>query len=84
MTIEQLSLAEKRERIMAIAVPFRTILNLSGHNMLYLGAFEGSPVAFHTIWELRTESANESNSGRYLIGKSVITSRVLKKGRKIQ
>ena len=49
MTIEQLSLAEKRERIMAIAAPFRTILNLSGHNMLYLGAFEGSPVAFHTI-----------------------------------
>ena len=82
MTIEQLSLAEKRERIMDIAVPFRTIPNLSGHNMLYLGAFEGSPVAFHTIWELRTESANESNSGRYLIGKSVITS--LSPGREVR
>ncbi len=42
--------------------------------MLYLGVFEGSPVAFHTIWGLKTESADESNSGRYLIGKSVITS----------
>ena len=82
VTIEQLSLAEKRERIMAIAVPFRTILNLSGHNMLYLGAFEGSPVAFHTIWGLRTGSANESNSGRYLIGKSVITS--LSPGREVR
>ena len=42
--------------------------------MLYLGVFEGSPVAFHTIWGLKTESADESNSGRHLIGKSVITS----------
>ena len=74
VTIEQLSLAEKRERILASAAPFRTLLNLSGHNMLYLGAFEGSPVAFHTIWGLRTESADESSAGRYLIGKSVITS----------
>ena len=72
MTVEQLSLAEKREHILATAVPFRTILNLDGHNMLYLGVFEGSPVAFHTIWGLKTESADES--GRYLIGKSVITS----------
>ena len=53
---------------------FRIILNLDGHNMLYLGVFEGSPVAFHTIWGLKTESADESNFGRYLIGKSVITS----------
>ena len=74
VTIEQLSLAEKRERIFARAAPFRTILNLDGHNMLYLGVFEGSPVAFHTIWGLRTESADESSAGRYLIGKSVITS----------
>ena len=81
VTLEKLSLAEKRERILATAVPFRTILNLSGHNMLYLGTFEGSPVAFHTIWGLRTESADESQSGRYLIGKSVITS--LSPGREI-
>ena len=74
VAIEQLSLAEKRERISATTVPFRTILNLDGHNMLYLGVFEGSPVAFHTIWGLRTESADESCAGRYLIGKSVITS----------
>ena len=74
VTLEQLSPAEKRERILATAVPFRTILNLSGHNMLYLGMFEGTPVAFHTIWGLRTESADESQFGRYLIGKSVITS----------
>ena len=71
--IEQLSVAEKRERILAEAIPFRTTLNMAGHIMLYLGEFEGDPVAFHTIWGLRTESADGSSSGRYLIGRSVIT-----------
>ena len=72
-TIEQLSVDEKQERILAAAIPFRTTLNMGGHIMLYLGEFEGSPVAFHTIWGLRTEAADGSSSGRFLIGKSVIT-----------
>lgn len=72
--MEQLTAAEKEERILAEAAPFRTLLNLPGHVMLYLGAFEGAPVAFHTIWGLRTESADGSNPGRHVIGKSVITS----------
>ena len=80
-TIEQLPVAEKRERILAAAIPFRTTLNMGGHIMLYLGEFEGSPVAFHTIWGLRTESADESSSGRFVIGKSVITG--LSPGREI-
>ncbi len=70
----QLTTAQKEERILAEAVPFRTLLNLPGHVMLYLGVFEGTPVAFHTIWGLRTESADGSSPGRFVIGKSVITS----------
>ncbi len=65
---------EKEERILAGAAPFRTILNIPGHVMLYLGTFEASPVAFHTIWGLRTESADGSHPGRHVIGRSVITS----------
>ena len=72
--ISELSTEEKRERILEAAVPFRTLLNIRGHVMLYLGAFRGSPVAFHTIWGLRTASKDDSISGRFLIGKSVITS----------
>ena len=71
--IEQLPVAEKQERILAGAIPFRTTLNMGGHIMLYLGEFEGLPVAFHTIWGLRTEAADESSSGRFVIGRSVIT-----------
>lgn len=77
-----LSPDEKRKRILEAAVPFRTLLNIRGHVMLYLGAFRGSPVAFHTIWGLRTASRDESSSGRFLIGKSVITS--LSPGREIK
>ena len=72
--IEQLTPAEKQARILAGAAPFLTMLNIPGHVMLYLGTFEGTPVAFHTIWGLRTESANGSNPGRHVIGRSVITS----------
>ena len=72
--ISALSTDEKRKRLLETAVPFRTLLNLRGHVMLYLGAFRGSPVAFHTIWGLRTASRDDSTSGRFLIAKSVITS----------
>ncbi len=72
--VSELSADEKRKRILEAAVPFRTLLNIRGHVMLYLGAFRGSPVAFHTIWGLRTASQDDSISGRFLIAKSVITS----------
>ena len=72
--MEQLTAAEKEERILGEAAPFRTLLNLPGHVMLYLGPYEGAPVAFHTIWGLRTESPDGSHPGRHVIGKSVITS----------
>ena len=72
--LSDLSTEDKRKRILETAVPFRTLLNIRGHVMLYLGAFRGSPVAFHTIWGLRTASKDESISGRFLIAKSVITS----------
>ena len=71
---EELSADERQERVLAQAAPFRTLLNIPGHVMLYLGTYEGVPVAFHTIWGLRTESADGSNPGRHVIGRSVITS----------
>lgn len=71
---EGLSASEKEDRVVAQAAPFRTLLNIPGHVMLYLGTYQGIPVAFHTIWGLRTESAGGSNPGRHVIGRSVITS----------
>ena len=74
MSLKRLEPAGKEARIAADAAPFRTILSMPGHVMLYLGTFEGVPAAFHTIWGLRTQSANGSNPGRHVIGRSVITS----------
>lgn len=82
MSVEGLTSAEKRDGIRAGAAPFRTILNMPGHVMLYLGTFEDEPVAFHTIWGLRTAAADGTNPGRHVIGKSVITS--LSPGRELQ
>ena len=39
-SVAELTAAEKRDRIRAGAAPFRTILNLPGHVMLYQGTFE--------------------------------------------
>ena len=72
--LEGLGPAAKEARIVAAAAPFRTILSMPGHVMLYLGTFQGTPAAFHTIWGLRTESSDGSNKGRHVIGRSVITS----------
>ena len=74
VSLGQLEPSAKEARILDSAAPFRTLLNMPGHVLLYLGAFEGVPVAFHTIWGLRTESGDGSNPGRHVIGRSVITS----------
>ena len=74
VSLQGLGPAGKEERILEAAAPFRTILSMPGHVMLYLGTFEGTPAAFHTIWGLRTGSADGSNAGRHVIGRSVITS----------
>lgn len=73
VSLAGLAADQKKKRIHNEARPFRTLLNVPGHVLLYLGTFEGEPVAFHTIWGLRTASPDESSAGRHLIGKSVIT-----------
>lgn len=62
----------KLERIVAEAVPFRTLLHLPGHIMLYLAERGGDPVVLHAIWGLRTKS-EEGAVGRKIIGRTVIT-----------
>jgi cell wall-associated NlpC family hydrolase len=73
ISLADLAMDEKKKRILETARPFRTLLNIPGHILLYLGTFEGEPIAFHTIWGLRTASPDESSVGRHVIGRSVIT-----------
>ncbi|BDY13395.1 SH3 domain-containing C40 family peptidase [Hydrogenimonas cancrithermarum] len=66
--LQTLSAKEKERIILKEAVPFRTLLYLPGHIMLYVGKQEGRAYAMHNIWGIRT-----GNGGRYIVGKAVIT-----------
>lgn len=63
----------KERRIQEQAVPFLSLLAMRGHITLYLGAPDGKPAMFHTMWGVRTKDAN-GKPGRAVIGKAAVTS----------
>jgi len=67
-----LSLEEKTKRIRQGGVPFRTLLWMPGHVMLYAGSFRGEIVIFHAFWGIRT--VENGKEGRKVIGRTVFTS----------
>lgn len=71
---------EKLERIRREAIPFETLIFKPGHIMLYLGIYDEEVAVFHDTWAVRTRLG--SQSGRHLIGKSVISS--LRLGRDLE
>ncbi len=67
---------EKREYktfIIENAIPFKTLVRVPGHIMLYIGHIGSEPLVLHNIWGLRTKSF-WGDEGRFIIGKTVITS----------
>ncbi len=64
--------AAKERAIVEGAVPFRTLLGMRGHIMLYLGTYQGRAVIFHDIWGVRTLD-RQKREGRLVIGKAAIT-----------
>lgn len=72
VSFEGMNNARKLETIRQYAVPFRTLLYLKGHILLYLGTYDGVPVALHNTWGIKTE--NDGDMGRYLVGGVVISS----------
>ena len=63
-----LSPRRKERTIIEKGVPFRTLLYLPGHIMLYIGHREGRAYALHNMWGIRTK-----NGGRILVGQTAIT-----------
>ena len=74
--LDGLERREKERRILEKGKPLRTILYMPGHVMLYIGRdpASGRPVACHAMWAIRTVRLFEKGSGRWVIGKTVITS----------
>lgn len=60
-----------------------TIFYMPGHVMLYIGQDPdtGRPVAWHAMWGIRTVRLFEKGSGRWVVGKTVVTT--LEPGREI-
>ncbi|WP_456451234.1 SH3 domain-containing protein [Hydrogenimonas sp.] len=66
--LKGLSPQEKERKIVEEGVPFRTLLYLPGHIMLYVGHQNGRAYALHNLWGIRTKEG-----GRILIGKTVVS-----------
>ncbi len=74
-SLEGMDNEQKKEFIMANAVPYLTLFYMKGHIMLYTGVLDDEITITHAVWALRDKEDN-----RHQIGKVAITSIELGKG----
>ncbi len=66
------STEEKKQYILAYAKPFRTLIYLKGHIMLYVGkASNDEPLVMHDVWGIK--SFENGKEGRKMLGGIVVT-----------
>ncbi|HFQ62387.1 MAG TPA: glycoside hydrolase [Epsilonproteobacteria bacterium] len=59
--------AYKKQFINQYAKPFRSLLYVPGHIVLYLGQYKGEPVIMHTYWGIRKKDGTKLVTGRTII-----------------
>ena len=64
--------AQKARLIMEQGVPFRTLVWLKGHIMLYVGIRDGKPLVLHDYWG-PTVKDGEGKSRKQIVGKAVVS-----------
>jgi cell wall-associated NlpC family hydrolase len=57
----------KKKKIIREADPFRSLLYVPGHIVLYLGEYKGEPVIMHTYWGVRKKDGTKLVTGRTII-----------------
>jgi len=67
INIKGLSKKAKKRRIIQEAEPFRSLLYVPGHIVLYLGEYRGEPVIMHTYWGIRKNDGTKLITGRTII-----------------
>lgn len=72
ISLKSLSTKHKKSKIIKYGKPFRTLLYMKGHIMLYIGHKNGEPLIMHDFWGVKTKKGNLSQ--RVVVGKTVITS----------
>jgi len=66
--IKGLEKSKKKETIITKAKPFRSMLYVPGHIVLYLGEYNGEPVIMHSYWGTRLQ-----NGSKYVLARTIIT-----------
>jgi len=67
MNIKSYPKAHKKKVINKYAEPFRSLLYVPGHIVLYLGQYKGEPVIMHTYWGIRKKDGTKLVTGRTII-----------------
>ncbi len=63
----------KEKRLKDSGKPFRTLVGMPGHVMLYIGQYNDRAVVYHDVWGTRTDLGKDGQ-GRLIIGKVSVTS----------
>ena len=66
-SIKGLTKQRKKAKIIQEASPFRSLLYVPGHIVLYLGQFHGEPVIMHTYWGIRKKDYTKLVTARTII-----------------
>lgn len=67
INIRGLSKSTKKKKIIKHAKPFRSLLHVAGHIVLYLGHYKSEPVIMHTYWGIRKKDRTKLITGRTII-----------------
>ena len=67
ISIAGLPKAKKKKKIIKDAEPFRSLLYVPGHIVLYLGEYKGEPVIMHTYWGIRKKDTTKIITARTII-----------------
>lgn len=67
ISIKGLTKAKKKQKIIKDAEPFRSLLYVPGHIVLYLGEYKGEPVIMHTYWGIRKKDRTKLITARTII-----------------
>lgn len=67
ISLAGLSKDEKKAKILANALPFRSMLFVPGHIVLYIGEYNNEPIVMHAYWGIRQKDYSKLITGRTII-----------------
>jgi hypothetical protein len=72
ISFNNLTNEEKKQTILQQGKPFKTLIYLKGHIMLYVGPLDNEPILFHQFWGIKTKN-KDGKEGREIIGRTIFS-----------